>query len=84
MQFFKDKIGSTGVSFLQETHSDRKTVQKWKEDLKDQVFFLMESQSLVPFQLLTLEQKRLPLKNANTEKKQIGVFSILFELLSLI
>ena len=28
MQFFKDKIGSTGVSFLQETHSDRKTVQK--------------------------------------------------------
>ena len=65
MQFFKDKIGSTGVSFLQETHSDRKTVQKWKEDLKDQVF-------------------SLPLKDANTEKKQIGVFSILFELLSLI
>ena len=49
MQFFKDKIGSTGVSLLQETHSDRKAVQKWKEDLKDEVYSLTESQILVPF-----------------------------------
>ena len=49
MQFFKDKIGSTSVSFLQEIHSDKKTVQKWKEDLKDQVFSLTESRSLVHF-----------------------------------
>ena len=30
--YFKDKIGSTGVSFLQETHSDSKVEQKWKKD----------------------------------------------------
>ena len=33
MQYFEDKIGSTGVLFLQETHSDSKVKQKWKEGL---------------------------------------------------
>ena len=32
MQYFKDKIGSTGVLFLQETHSNSKVEQNWKED----------------------------------------------------
>ena len=35
MQCFKDKIGLTGVLFLQETHSDCKVEQKWKEVFKD-------------------------------------------------
>ena len=39
MQYFKDKIGSTGVLFLQETHSDSKVEQKWKEDFKGPIFF---------------------------------------------
>ena len=39
MQYFKEKIGSTGVLFLQETHSSRKVEQKWKEDFKGHVFF---------------------------------------------
>ena len=39
IQYFKDKIGSTGILFLQETHSNSKMEQKWKEDSKDQVFF---------------------------------------------
>ena len=39
IQYFKDKIGSTGVLFLQETHSNNKIKQEWKEDFKDQVFF---------------------------------------------
>ena len=39
MQHFKDKIGSTGVLFLQETHSDSKVEQKWKEDFKGPIFF---------------------------------------------
>ena len=30
MQYFKDKIESTGAVFLQETHSDSKVKQKWK------------------------------------------------------
>ena len=39
IQYFKGKIGSTGVLFLQETHSHSKIEQKWKEDFKSQVFF---------------------------------------------
>ena len=39
MQYFKEKIGSTGVLFLQETHCSSKVGQKWKEDFKGHVFF---------------------------------------------
>ena len=43
MQYFKDKIGSTGVLFLQETHSDSKVEQKQKEDFKGLAFFFTNS-----------------------------------------
>ena len=33
IQYFKEKIGSTGVLFLQETHSNNKVEQNWKGDL---------------------------------------------------
>ena len=39
IQYFKQKIGSTGVLFLQETHSSGKVEQKQKEDFKGHVFF---------------------------------------------
>ena len=39
IQYFKDKIGSTGVLFLQETDFNSKIEQKWKEDFKGQVVF---------------------------------------------
>ena len=39
MQYFKEKVESTGVLFLQETHSSGKVQQKWKEDFKGYVFF---------------------------------------------
>ena len=39
MQYFKDKIGSNGVLFLQETHSNSKVEQKWKEDFKGPILF---------------------------------------------
>ena len=39
MQHFKRKIGSTGVLFIQETHSSSKVEQKWKEDFKGHAFF---------------------------------------------
>ena len=39
MKYFKDKIGSTGVLFLQEPHSDSKVKQKWKEDFNGPIFF---------------------------------------------
>ena len=32
IQYSKEKIGSTRVLFLQETHSSSKVEQKWKED----------------------------------------------------
>ena len=47
IQYFKDKIGSTGVLLLPETHSDSKVEQKWKKDFKGPVFFPTESQILV-------------------------------------
>ena len=47
MQYFKDKIGSNGVLFLHETHSDSKVKQIWKKDFKGPFFFLTESQVLV-------------------------------------
>ena len=47
MQYFKDKRRSTGVLFLQGTHSNSKIEQKWKEDFKGPAFFLTESQILV-------------------------------------
>ena len=39
IQNFQDKTGSTGVLFLQGTHSNNKIEQKWKEDFKGKVFF---------------------------------------------
>ena len=47
IQYFKDKIGSTGALFLQETHSDSKVEQNGKKTLKAQGFFLTESQIFV-------------------------------------
>ena len=39
VQYFKNKIGSTGVLLLKETYSYSKVEQKWKEDFKVQFFF---------------------------------------------
>ena len=42
MQYLKDKIGSTGVLFLQNTYFDSKVKQKWKADFKGKVFFQLK------------------------------------------
>ena len=42
MPYFKNKIWSTSVLFLQETHSDSHVEQKWKKDIKGPVFFLSQ------------------------------------------
>ena len=39
MQYFKDKIGSNDVLFIQETHSDSKVEKNAKKTLKVQFFF---------------------------------------------
>ena len=61
IQFFKDKIGSTGVLFLQETHSDSNVKEKWKEDFTDQFFFSRKVKFLW----------RLSLKNNKQIKKVV-------------
>ena len=52
IQYFKDKIGSTGVLFLQETYTTSKEEQKLKGNFKVHVFFLIEKQILVMSYLL--------------------------------
>ena len=42
IQYLKEKIGSTGVLFLQEAHSSSKVEQKWKEYFKGHVLFSHE------------------------------------------
>ena len=39
IQYFEDKIGSTGVLFSHDTHSHSNIEQKWEKDFKGQVFF---------------------------------------------
>ena len=39
IQYFRGKVGSTGVLFLQKTHSNSKIKQKWEDEFKGQVFF---------------------------------------------
>ena len=39
MQYFKEKIGSTRVLFLQETNSSSKAEKNWKNDFNGNVFF---------------------------------------------
>ena len=38
IQYFKSKIGSCGLLFLQETHSNSKVAQKWKKNFHGKVF----------------------------------------------
>ena len=47
MQYFKDRIGSTGVLFLEKLTLTAKLSKNGKKTLKVQFCFLMESQILV-------------------------------------
>ena len=38
-EYLKDKIGSNGILFLQETHSTEKNEISWKNDFNGQMFF---------------------------------------------
>ena len=45
IQYFQDKIGLTGILFLQETHFDSKVKQKLKEDFKCPFLYHAKSNS---------------------------------------
>ena len=47
IEHFKDELGSPGVSFLQETCSNNKFEQKWKEELKSQAFFFVTEKQII-------------------------------------
>ena len=47
IQYFKEKIGSTGVLFLQETHSSSKVEQKWKETYFEKETFNVKNKKLI-------------------------------------
>ena len=47
IQYFKGKIGSVGVLFLPETHSNSKKNQKGKGKLKIKSIFLTEKQTFI-------------------------------------
>ena len=68
MQYFTEKIWSTGVFFLQETHSSSKVEQKWKEDFKGHVFFSHGKANSCDV-LFILEKKLLMLKNKKLIRK---------------
>ena len=69
-QYFKEKIGSTGVLFIQETHSSSKVEQKWKENFKGHVFFSHRKTNCCGVLVPTLEKKLLMLiKKQETDKE---------------
>ena len=38
-EYFREKIASNGISFLQETHFSHDTVSNWRDDFKGELFF---------------------------------------------
>ena len=75
VKYFKGKIGSTGVLFLQETQSSSKVKQKWKEDFKGHVFFSHEKTNSCGFLTAYFGKKNFNVKKQETDKE--GCISIL-------
>ena len=48
-EYFKRKIGPSGILFLQETHSSKVAEVKWSDEYQGQMFFSMEKQVLAVF-----------------------------------
>ena len=69
MQYFKEKIGSTGVSFRREIQSSSKVEQKWKEDFKGRVFFSHGKTNSCGVLTTYLGKKLLMLKNKKLIRK---------------
>ena len=63
IQYFKSKIGPCGLLFLQETHSNSKVEQKWKEDFHGKVFFSHGKTNSCGVLIAYCGLKKLPLRN---------------------
>ena len=70
-EYFRDKLSSNGILFLQETHSTINNELKWKDEFKGALFFPMENLILVVFSLAFLEINPL-LLFTNSQIKMVG------------
>ena len=76
MQYFKDKIGSNGVLFLQETHCDSKVEQKWKEDFKGSIFFSHGKSNSCGVLIAYFDTGTFTVKKQQTDKEGRILFSM--------
>ena len=67
IQYFKSKIESCGLLFLQETHSNSKVEQKWKKDFHGKVFFSHGKTNSCGVVIAYWELKNLQLKKQQTD-----------------
>ena len=78
MQYFKEKIGSTRVLFLQETNSSSKAEKNWKNDFNGNVFF--SNRKTNSFGVLTAQfakKKSFNVKKQDTDKEdRILIFDV--------
>ena len=63
IQYFKSKTGVCGLLFLQETRSNSKVEQKWKEDFHGKVFFSHGKTNSCGVLIAYCGLKKLPLRN---------------------
>ena len=65
----RGKTWSTGILFLQETHSSSKVEQKWNEDFKDHVFFSHGKTNSCDVLTRDLEKDTFNAKKRKTDKE---------------
>ena len=76
MLYFKDKIGSYVVLFLQETHSDSKVEQNWKNDFKGPIYFSHGMSNSCSVLIAYFGKERLPLKKQTDKEGRILIVHV--------
>ena len=77
-QYLKSKVGSCGLLFLQETHSDSKVEQKWKEEFNGKVFFSDGKAISCGFLTAFFRTKKFTVKKQQTVSFSPSVFEHIF------
>ena len=76
IKYFKEKLGLTGVLFLQETHSSSKVEKKWKEGFERDVFFSHGKTNSCGVLTAYFRKETFNVKKQETDKK--GYILILY------
>ena len=69
IQYFKEKIGSTGTLFLKENSLNSKVEQKWKEYFKGHVFFFHEKSNSCGVLAAYFEKELFTVKKQEPDKE---------------